>query len=101
MKYITQSRVSTIVVGRIPPRGMVTAFDSVAMSEFFLYFVAGPHPRHLCLRRCRGSALLGTTVRLVTFLVGGAPPFPPRLGPHPQALSLAPSRSLGLRAAAT
>jgi hypothetical protein len=68
--------------GCIPPRRTVTAFASAAMSQLFLYFVAGPHPRHLCLRRRRGSALFATTVRLVKAAVkviplraiAGAPP---------------------------
>src|SRR5438876_11543380 len=32
-----------------------------------LLLVAGPHPRHLCLRRLRGSALLAATARLDVF----------------------------------
>src|SRR5436309_6569176 len=32
-----------------------------------LLLVARPHPRHLCLRRLRGSALLAATARLDVF----------------------------------
>src|SRR5207247_719208 len=49
----------------------------------FLYFVAGPHPRHLCLRGFRRSALLASTFRLVNVTLRAPPPrpVPSRLSP--------------------
>src|SRR2546425_8492778 len=35
------------------------------LRSIILYLVAGPHPRDLCLRALRRSALVATTVRLV------------------------------------
>jgi hypothetical protein len=46
------------------------------------YFAAGPHPRRLCLRGFRRSALLQSTIHLVTGSVSNfPPPVPSRLSP--------------------